>query len=373
MQELQRAIEDLRLRAQRTSGAQALRELEQEARDLLMEAKNTPLESRAQELFAEIAGSLPSSPRPNSAALRGLVRRARIRIEIAGDDDDIDEAIDILADALRMDAGNSDVISLLQRAGAHSAQAKQRVQELFDRHDVSSPPAATPSAPPPEAQRPTPAYDPGEAPAPNAYPTPADRETPQRHASEADQTPTDERPLRSTSPMDELLTRLTESYYSGDYQQTIDVANRILAQQANNPTALEYREKSEDNLIRGIVPDHRIPFEARVAYNRANSLVRAGNYEQASGLYREARELAERDGILTWKDVEQALLDIQDLALARELLTDGDRLMANDNWSEALRKYEGALRVVPNDPQARRTPGNDPAGSSETMTRSPST
>ena len=61
------------------------------------------------------------------------------------------------------------------------------------------------------------------------------------------------------------------------------------------------------------------------AYNRANSLVRAGNYEQASGLYREARELAERDGILTWKDVEQALLDIQDLALARELLTDGDR------------------------------------------------
>ena len=26
--------------------------------------------------------------------------------------------------------------------------------------------------------------------------------------------------------------------------------------------------------------------------------------------------------------------------------------MAMDNWSEALRKYEGALRVVPNDPQA---------------------
>ena len=84
-------------------------------------------------------------------------------------------------------------------------------------------------------------------------------------------------------------------------------------------------EKSpKTTLIRGIVPDHRIPFEARVAYNRANSLVRAGNYEQASGLYREARELAERDGILTWKDVEQALLDIQDLALAREL-SDGRR------------------------------------------------
>lgn len=353
MRELQRAIEDLRHRAQRTSDPQALRELEQEARDLLMEAKNTPLENTAQELFAEIAGSQTSSARPNSAALRGLVRRARIRIEIAGDDDDIDEAIDILADALRMDSGNPDVISLLQQAGAHSAQSRQRVQELFNRHDVSSAPSITPSAGAPESRRPPARFETtGDAPSSTQARSPADYGAAERSEGDPAEAPGDERAAQSSAPLDELLTRLTESYYSGEYQQTIDVANRILALQANNPTALEYREKSEDNLIRGIVPDHRIPFEARVAYNRANSLVRAGNYEQASGLYREARELAERDGILTWKDVEQALLDIQDLALARELLTDGDRLMANDNWSEALRKYEGALRVVPNDPQA---------------------
>ena len=352
MQELQRAIEDLRQRAQGTVDAQAISELEQEARDLLMEAKNTPLENRAQELFAEIAGSQSSSsPRPNSAALRGLVRRARIRIEIAGDDDDIDEAIDILADALRMDSSNSDAISLLQQAGSHSAQAKQRVQDLFNRHNVSSAPSQAPAAAPSETQSAASSYEPiGEAPA--TYGGRADFDRQERGPSEMAEPAAEDRPFQSSSALDELLTRLTESYYSGEYQQTIDVANRILAQQANNPTALEYREKSEDNLIRGIVPDHRIPFEARVAYNRANSLVRAGNYEQASGLYREARELAERDGILTWKDVEQALLDIQDLALARELLTDGDRLMSNDNWTEALRKYEGALRVVPNDPQA---------------------
>ena len=352
MQELQRAIEDLRQRAQGTADAQAISELEQEARDLLMEAKNTPLENRAQELFAEIAGSQSTrSPRPNSAALRGLVRRARIRIEIAGDDDDIDEAIDILADALRMDSSNSDAISLLQQAGSHSAQAKQRVQDLFNRHNVSSAPSQAPAAAPSETQSAASSYEPiGEAPA--TYGGRADFDRQERGPSEMAEPAAEDRPFQSSSALDELLTRLTESYYSGEYQQTIDVANRILAQQANNPTALEYREKSEDNLIRGIVPDHRIPFEARVAYNRANSLVRAGNYEQASGLYREARELAERDGILTWKDVEQALLDIQDLALARELLTDGDRLMSNDNWTEALRKYEGALRVVPNDPQA---------------------
>ncbi len=335
MQELRRAIEELRQRSQVARDPAAQAELEREARDLLTEAKNTPLEPQAQALFAEIAGAQKRQTRPpNTAALRGLLRRARIRIEIAGDDDDIDEAIDILSDALGMDTGNSAVIDMLREAAAHSAQAKRRVQDLFDRYGVDAAlqaPEPAPSPPAPERGR-----------APSSY----------RGSRDRAETDTSERPPSPSTTLDELMTRLTESYYSGAYQQTIDVANRILALQANNATALDYREKSEDNLIRGIVPDHRIPFEARVAYNRANSLVRAGNYEQASGLYREARELAERDGILTWKDVEQALLDIQDLALARELLADGDRLMANDNWTEALRKYEGALRVVPNDPQA---------------------
>ena len=336
MQDLQAAIDDLRQRAQNASDPHILAELEQEARDLLTEAKNTPLEGAVQALFSEIAAGSPS-PSVDAVALRGLVRRARIRIEIAGDDDDIDEAIDILADALQLDAGDPDVISLLERAGTHSPQAKQRVQELFERHQVEPPaPQESAQTPPAPSADEKPPY--ADSPPQMENPPPADR------LQDAPRQP-------NHATVDELLSRLTEHYYSGDYQQAIDTANRILAIQANNPTAVEYREKSEDNLIRGIVPDHRIPFEARVAYNRANSLVRAGNYEQASELYREARELAERDGILTWKDVEQALLDIQDLALARELLGDGDRLMAGDNWSEALRKYEGALRVVPNDPQ----------------------
>ena len=333
MQELQRAIDDLRRRA-RSADPTVRGALESEARDLLTEAKNTPLEEAAQALFSELASSAATSGGGNLAAIRGLVRRARIRIEIAGDDDDIDEAIDILAEALQLDPGNGDAISLLQQAGDQNAQTRQRVQELFARHQIS----ATPDQ---ASATPTPA------------PTPPRVETPSPPTRTSEPAPTSPAPEPSApTALEDLLTRLTEYYYSGEYQQTIDVANRILAMQPTNPTALEYREKSEDNLIRGIVPDHRIPFEARVAYNRANSLVRAGNYEQASGLYREARDLAEADGILTWKDVEQALLEIQDLALARELLSDGDRLMAADSFSEAARKYEGALRVVPNDPSA---------------------
>ena len=329
MRDLEQRIVNLRQRIQ--SGSDDITTLEQEARELLSEAKNTVYETDAHALFAELAQH-SRSVQDSNPQLRGLLRRARIRIEMAGDDDDIDEAIDILTEAIATNPSDEEVIDLLQQAASQTPHAAQRVRDLFNRYGVDAEPL-------PEDNLPSePEEIPDAEPAPRAtQPTPVAEQSP---APDTDYTETDD-----------LMSELTESYYSGNYQQTVDIANRLLSRSPNNQAAMEYRQKAEDNLIRGVVPDHRIPFEARVSYNRANSLVRAGNYEEASKLYREARELAERDGILTWQDVEQALLDIQDLALARELMNEGDRLMAADNWAEAMRKYEGALRVVPNDPQ----------------------
>ncbi|MDD9955393.1 MAG: tetratricopeptide repeat protein [Anaerolineaceae bacterium] len=348
MSHLQERLEELRRRLMAaTDDAAALTRLEAEARALLADARNTPHEGAAQALFAELARiSNPTSP--TAATVRGLLRRARIRIEIAGDDDDIDEAIDILAEALALDPEAPDTIAMLQQAGAWSGQARQRVSDLFARHNVTasaSAPnndtdvtAAVPEAPdlPEDLPSYTPSYEPepGETGGDPARPAATESST------------------WFGPDIEDTLSRLTQAYYAGEYQQTVDLANRALTMQPGNPAALEYRQKAEDNLIRGVVPDHRIPFDARVAYNRANSLVRAGNYDEAERLYREARDLAEHSGILSWKDAEQAMLEIQDLALARELLNEGDRLMESDQWSEALRKYEGALRVVANDPQA---------------------
>ncbi len=353
MDDLQSRIDALRRKLEQlpddeSSRLEALRQLEPEARELLSDAKNTPFEAAAQALFAQLARQ-SSAQATTAATVRGLVRRARIRIEIAGDDEDIDEAIDILAEALALNPEDSAVIQLLQEAATHNEQAARRVQDLFNRYGVDIAPAPHEDLPPTQ-----PARDKDIAPYPTSagYPAPEAeiRDRPQSDVPSARRP--GQGPLYQGSDIDEILSALTQAYYAGEYQETIELANRILAQQPGNPTALEYRQKAEDNLIRGVVPDHRIPFDARVAYNRANSLVRAGNYEEAERLYREARDLAERSGVLSWKDAEQALLDIQDLALARELLNEGDRLMAVDNWSEALRKYEGALRVVPNDPQA---------------------
>lgn len=343
MRTIQQRLDQLRQQLQSINNPSQLPELESQARELLSDAKNTAFEAAAQALFADIARLMASpSTITMSPTTRGLLRRARIRIEMAGDSDDIDEAIDILTEVIATNPNDEEVIKLLQMAGSNNDAAAHRVRDLFQRYGVQATVQARPETP-----RPT----------PPVRPQPEDLEP---ESSESAEVPrvriertdtTERRAIMTYGDIDDLLSLVTEHYYAGDYQQAIDVSNRILAQEPQNVTAQDYRQKAEDNLIRGIVPDHRIPFDARVSYNRANSLVRAGSYDEASKLYREARDLAERDGILSWKDVEQALLDIQDLALARELLNEGDRLMAVDNWGEALRKYEGALRVVPNDPQ----------------------
>lgn len=302
-------------------------ELEKIARELLAQSKNTAYEDEARELFSLLARlSAPSSASAESNQIRGLLRRARIRIEIAGDDHDFDEAIDILAQALDLDPGYVETHDLLMQAAQHSPQHAIKVQGLLDRYGLVFN-----------------SEDETETPLPPPTPAPAKRtETPPPPKSS-------EAPV--SGPADALLSEIASAYYAGDYARTVDLANRLLAADPNNAQAAEYRQKADDNMMRGVVPDHRIPFDARVAYNRANSLVRAGNYDEAQRLYREARDIAERAGIPSWKDVEQALLEIQDLALARELLADGDRLLMADDWGGALAKYEGALRVVPNDPE----------------------
>jgi tetratricopeptide (TPR) repeat protein len=356
MTDLTQQLADLQSRIEalpRTVASALLTELEAEARRLLAAARNTPLEAQARTLFDLLAqhvaaetASAPQAPPADDSAVRGLLRRARIRIELAGDEDDIDDAVDILADALDRDPDHAETIALLAQAAASSGALRMKVMELFRRYGIRQalPPAehaAMPARPEPDAVMP-PVVEPP-APAVTRPEPPRPREAARVEAVPAD--PGVDLPA--------LAAQMTQVYYAGDYKQTVDLANRILERQAEHATALEYRQKAEENILRGVVPDHRIPFDARVAYNRANSLARAGNYDEAERLYREARDIAQAAGIPSWKDAEQALLAIQDLALSREMLSDGDRLMSNDDWQEAIHKYEGALRVVASDPLAQ--------------------
>src|SRR5579872_1982299 len=119
MATLQQQIADLRRKIEALPAdarSAEIAPLEADARTLLTSSKNTPYEDDAKALFTDLARR-SAAPPPESSATRGLLRRARIRMEIAADDDDFDEAIDILADALAQDPTNADTIALLRQAG----------------------------------------------------------------------------------------------------------------------------------------------------------------------------------------------------------------------------------------------------------------
>jgi hypothetical protein len=138
LDELRQRIQNLAERNEREDISGDVSQVERAARELLSDSKNTPQESAAQALFAEIA-RLNSPVSAASAAIRGLLRRARIRIEIAGDDDDIDEAIDSLAEAWAFTPDDEETISLLQSAAEQPPQAGQRVGDLFNRYNINRP------------------------------------------------------------------------------------------------------------------------------------------------------------------------------------------------------------------------------------------
>src|SRR5690606_8784211 len=149
------------------------------------------------------------------------------------------------------------------------SQAAQRVNDLFARYAVTEPTVPDEPEPEPEIGMVAEDYhDVDEHEADSvlpAYPTSSGYPAPERQLKQdapSRRTP-GQGPMYPGPEIDDVLSELTQAYDAGDYQQAVDRPNRILAQQPRNPTALEYRQKAEDSLIRGVVPDHRIPFEAR--------------------------------------------------------------------------------------------------------------
>lgn len=110
--------------------------LETEARALLTASKNTSFEDEAKALLSELARR-SAPPVSETASIRSMIRRARIRMEMAAGDDDFDEAIDILSEALAQDSTNSDVLALLNQAALRSPQHEMKVRDLLNRYGIA--------------------------------------------------------------------------------------------------------------------------------------------------------------------------------------------------------------------------------------------
>ena len=80
-----------------------------------------------------------------SVRIRGLLRRAQIRIEFAGDDSDREDALSIINEALSLGATFNEASPLLQRLAEQSEDFAARVTEIEERLKPPSPPSVYPS------------------------------------------------------------------------------------------------------------------------------------------------------------------------------------------------------------------------------------
>ena len=140
MSDLRQELDELRAAIEylpSSATAAQIAPLEDQARSLLIDCKNTPFEAEARDVFNQLARlSSPAAEREDNPEVRALLRRARIRIDIAADDHDYDEAIDILARALELNPDSDEAHELLLQAARRSPQHEMQVQGLFDRYGI---------------------------------------------------------------------------------------------------------------------------------------------------------------------------------------------------------------------------------------------
>lgn len=181
------------------------------------------------------------------------------------------------------------------------------------------------------------------------------RETTSSNNNEAISNNSSSNIANSDSSIKEKLDSARRKYYAGEYYETIDILSDVLRVDKDNKEALDRLALSEDNIKRGVVPDTRVPFEARAAFGRGQSLERAKKYTEAKVAFNEALQEASKGGreLINWSPAVEALLRIEQEIIAQQTLEEADALMRQDKWRDAIEKYQIVLNLSPGDVKAQ--------------------
>lgn len=335
-------IQHLRQRSNATAKTDDLEQLLDEARALLKSAFQTADEEEARSLFRELRDRAESAAFATrlggeTSALSQhdqIVRRVQheqMRLN-AGSFNDMKLAVSGLYDAL-CDLGEGedktlrgDILKALEAAAGKHAQLRREVKEMLTSPDHSR------FA---DVQALLKRID----------------QSPLTISSTPSASTSDD---RSTVDHSQRHANARRLFYAGDYYEAADVLTEIVRLSPDDQEAKDRLAQIEDNIRRGIVPDSRVPFEARVAFGRAQSLERAGRFDEARESYRSALIEARQGGPLlqNWQPAVEALLRIDNSIIARETRDEADALMQADRWREAAEKYEIVLKLLPDDSHA---------------------
>lgn len=336
-------MDELRRRARGAVTAGEMELVLDDARAVLKQAFQTDQEDEARDLFRQLrdkkqslavaAGlELTGAPPDRLGQLSRRVQRERLRLSGGGSLDDMELSVDGLVNALhdltpadRETPLRQEILNALGAAAGLHGQLRRKVMDALDNPEDRAAPdvqhmlARLPQGPATASE--------------SGAPTTAD----------------------AAQDMTQDMARARRMIYAGDYYEAIEALTAILRMQPDHAEAGERLAQVEDNIKRGIVPDARVPYEARVAFGRAQSLERAGRIEEARLSYTLALEESRKGGPLlqNWLPAVEALLRIDNSIIAREARDEADAMLRDDRWPEAAAQYEVVLQLLPDDAAAR--------------------
>lgn len=335
-------INDLRERMDQADSSQLL-ELSEEARSLLKEAYDTELYEEARDLFRKIRRRVESdevSNDKNSENIVNQIHQESLIIE-GGSIGEVENAVRRLKQILNnLSNENQDliqkVLKSLDLAANRNAHIRELVISILKADTIKSKSGV------------------------NELRIELEKDNNGSRNEKNNDIYQKEQQIRSRTDdekyVNERLAEARRLFYAGDYHQAIDIYSEILQIDEDNKEAKTRLARAEDNILRGVVPDNKVPFDARMAFGKAQSLERAGRYDEARQSYEKALEDARKGGpeLANWAPPMEALLRIEEYAVAHETRDEADEFMKEDKWDEAIDKYQRVLKLIPDDSHSKR-------------------
>jgi tetratricopeptide (TPR) repeat protein len=145
----------------------------------------------------------------------------------------------------------------------------------------------------------------------------------------------------------DLMADADDAYYMGEYEQAIELYQKVLKIDPDNVRAREQTAKAELNRIAGR-PDNDLPRAAVQYFRRARSHIAARDFGAAMNLLSAALEAARASG-QDFPEAESLLNSMQDLWTADEYKAKAEVALRKEQWGTAYDLYNKAYLLNPQD------------------------
>ncbi len=145
----------------------------------------------------------------------------------------------------------------------------------------------------------------------------------------------------------DLMLDADDAYYTGDYDQAIELYQNVLQQDPNNVRAKEQITKAELDRVAGKL-DTGLPRAAVQYFRRARSHIAAKDFGEAMDLLSAAVEAAQGKGV-EFPEAEKLLNSMQDLWTADEYKAKAELALKKEQWGSAYDFYNKASILNPDD------------------------